>query len=91
MKVGAAMTWGVEPISSDMSVRHAAICMAGLDVGALLVGSTGAVKGILTGRDILLRVVVDGPDVSGVRVQRPASESLRQAGSVAQRSAAWPR
>jgi CBS domain-containing protein len=76
MKVGEVMTRGVEPISPDVSVRDAAICMAELDVGALLVGLTGAVEGILTDRDILLRVVVDGLDPSGVQVREVMSSSL---------------
>lgn len=76
MKVGELMTRGVEPISPDMSVQDAAVCMAELDVGALLVGSTGAVQGILTDRDILLRVVADGLDPAGVQVREVMSSTL---------------
>lgn len=76
MKVGQVMTRGVEPVSPDMSVQDAAVCMAELDVGALLVGTSGAVEGILTDRDILLRVVVDGLDPSSVKVREVMSSSL---------------
>ena len=76
MKVGDVMTRGVEPISPEATIQHAAICMAEQDVGALLVGSQEAVEGIITDRDILLRVVVEGRSPKRVRVRDAMSSTL---------------
>ena len=76
MKIADVMTRGIEPISPQATVQEAAICMAEHDVGALLVGSEGAVEGIVTDRDILLRVVVEGLDAARVQVRDVMSSTL---------------
>jgi CBS domain-containing protein len=69
MKVGDVMTTGVELVSPEATIQEAAVCMAELDVGAILVGADGKVEGVLTDRDVLLRVVVAGSDPKSVRVR----------------------
>lgn len=68
MKVTEVMTRGVDPIDPTATVQAAATQMAELDVGAVLVGTAEALQGILTDRDIILRVVVDGRNPAEVRV-----------------------
>jgi CBS domain-containing protein len=60
MKVAEVMSRGVEPVAPSATVQEAAMQMAENDVGAVLVGSAESIEGILTDRDIILRVVVDG-------------------------------
>jgi CBS domain-containing protein len=76
MKIVDVMSRGVEPISPQATVQQAAIRMAEQDVGALLVGSEAAVEGIVTDRDILLRVVVEGLDAARVQVRNVMSSTL---------------
>lgn len=75
MKVGDVMTRGVELVPPDATVQEAAVSMADLDVGAVLVGSEGAVEGVLTDRDIILRVVVEGLDSATIPVRDVMSSS----------------
>jgi CBS domain-containing protein len=75
MKVGDVMTPGVETVAPDATVQDAATLMAEHDVGALPVGGE-RLEGILTDRDIILRVVVDGRDPSQVRVRDVMSSML---------------
>ena len=76
MKVGDVMTHGVEFAPPDATVQEAATIMAEHDVGALPIGAADALEGILTDRDIILRVVVDGRDPSQVRVRDVMSSML---------------
>lgn len=69
------MTRGVELVRPDATIQEAAVTMADLDVGAVLVGSGGAVEGVLTDRDIILRVVVEGHHPASVRVREVMSSS----------------
>jgi CBS domain-containing protein len=69
MKVAEVMTRGVDAIDPSASVQEAATQMAELDVGAVLVGVDGMLEGVLTDRDIILRVVVDGKNPGEVAVR----------------------
>jgi len=60
MKVADVMTPAVDFVDPSATVQEAATRMAELDVGALLIGSEDAIEGILTDRDIIVRVVVEG-------------------------------
>jgi CBS domain-containing protein len=60
MKVADVMTRGIDFVDPSATVQAAATQMAELDVGAVLIGSEESVVGILTDRDILVRVVVEG-------------------------------
>jgi CBS domain-containing protein len=75
MKVAEAMTQGIDLLPADMTVQAAARQMAEADVGAVLVGSEGAVQGVLTDRDIIIRVVVQGRDATTVTVREVMSAS----------------
>jgi CBS domain-containing protein len=76
MKVSEAMTREVEFVPADATVREAATTMAEHDIGAVLVGSPERPEGILTDRDIILRVVVEGRDLADLRVRDAMSSTL---------------
>ena len=76
MRVAEVMTRGVDPIAPDASVQEAATKMAELDVGALLVGTDAALEGVITDRDIILRVVVEGRSPAEVPVREAMSASV---------------
>ena len=69
MKVAEVMTPAVDFVDTSANVQTAATRMAELDVGAVLVGSADAIEGILTDRDIIVRVVVEGLHPSEVAVR----------------------
>ena len=69
MKVAEVMTRGLDPIDPAATVQEAATQMAELDVGAVVVGTESQLLGILTDRDIILRVVVDGRSPAEVAVR----------------------
>lgn len=76
MKVREVMQKGIDPIAPDATVAEAALRMAELDRGAVLVGTKEALAGILTDRDIILRVVAIGSNPSGVSVADVMSSTL---------------
>jgi len=76
MKVSEVMTRGVEMVGPEQTVQEAATVMAEHDIGAVVVGSGEDIVGVLTDRDILIRVVVEGRDVRAVRVSDVMSSSL---------------
>ncbi|HEX7082179.1 MAG TPA: CBS domain-containing protein [Gammaproteobacteria bacterium] len=76
MRIADVMTRDVELVSPDATVQEAATKMAEYDVGAVLVGANGALEGILTDRDVLLRAVVDGRDTTRLRVREIMSSTL---------------
>lgn len=76
MRVAEVMTRGVEPVAPDATVQDAATQMAEFDVGAVLVGDENGLVGILTDRDIILRVVVDGKHPAEVAVKDAMSDNV---------------
>ncbi|MGA8117801.1 MAG: CBS domain-containing protein [Actinocatenispora sp.] len=63
------MTPGTECANFDDSVADAARKMARLSVGALpICGPDNRLKGMLTDRDIVIKVLAEGKDPSGTRV-----------------------
>jgi CBS domain-containing protein len=68
MRVADLMTREVEFIAPDAPVAAAAELMGELDVGALPVGGPAELRGIVTDRDLLYRVVARGLDAGQVRV-----------------------
>jgi CBS domain-containing protein len=60
MRVAEVMSRGVDPVAPSATVQEAATQMAEFDVGAVLVGDESGLLGVLTDRDIILRVVVEG-------------------------------
>ncbi|HRO59354.1 MAG TPA: CBS domain-containing protein [Burkholderiaceae bacterium] len=76
MKVADVMTRGLDLMSPDDTVQQAAVKMAEADIGAILVGTAEALAGILTDRDIILRLVIDGLSSAEVRVRDIMSSTL---------------
>ena len=58
------MTGNVKTASREMSLKDVAILMRDGDMGALPVVEDGKLVGILTDRDIVVRAVAEGKDVS---------------------------
>lgn len=76
MRVSELMTREVEFVSPDALVSEAAELMGELDVGALPVGGPAELRGIVTDRDLLYRVVARGCDASKVRVSEVLSSPV---------------
>jgi CBS domain-containing protein len=76
MKVSDLMAHHVEFIEPDASVQDAAALMGELDVSALPIGSAEDLKGIVTDRDILYRLVAEGRDPRRTRVAQIASNPV---------------
>ena len=60
MKVSDLMAKHVEFLEADATVQDAAALMGELDVSALPIGSADDLKGVITDRDILYRLVAEG-------------------------------
>ncbi|PWC27716.1 CBS domain-containing protein [Pseudoroseomonas aestuarii] len=82
------MSAEVEFIAPEATAQEAAELMGELDVGALPVGSAEDLRGVVTDRDLLYRVVAAGRDPAGLRVREVMSspaiacrpnDTLRQA------------
>ena len=64
------MTQGAECIGEGQSLRDAVVKLRDLDVGALpICGEDDRLKGMLTDRDIVVKVLAEGRDPSEVRVE----------------------
>ena|SRR5687767_7878390 len=66
----------VEFIDPDATVQDAASLMGELDVSALPIGSAEDLKGVITDRDILYRVVAEGKDPRRTQVQNVATKTI---------------
>jgi len=66
MKAKEAMHKGVEWVSPDTPVTTLAKKMLEQDIGAIPIGENDRLIGIVTDRDITLRAVANGKDVSGL-------------------------
>ncbi len=76
MQIADVMSRGVELVSPDATVQEAATKMAEGDIGAVLIGTDDEPAGILTDRDIILRVVVEGRDSTTLPVSEVMSSTL---------------
>ncbi len=68
MRVSDVMTRHVEFIGPEATAQDAAALMGELDVSALPVGSAADLKGVITDRDLLYRVVAEGRDPKRTQV-----------------------
>jgi CBS domain-containing protein len=68
VKVREVMTPDVEVVNPDDTLRTAAQVMADLDVEALPVSENNHLTGVITGRDIAMRVAAEGCDPKEVTV-----------------------
>jgi CBS domain-containing protein len=66
MKVKEIMHEGAECVAPDTPVELIAKKMLAEDIGAIPVGRGGEVIGMVTDRDITLRAVASGRDISGL-------------------------
>jgi CBS domain-containing protein len=69
MKIREVMTQGAETINPDALAREAAIKMKELDVGSLPVCDGEKLHGLVTDRDIVLRMVAEGHDPASTKVK----------------------
>ena len=76
MKVADLMAKHVEFIDPTATVQDAASMMGELDVGALPIGTAEDLKGVITDRDILYRVVAEGKDPRRVQVLQVATKTM---------------
>jgi CBS domain-containing protein len=76
MKVADVMSRGVDLVPPGATVQEAAIKMAEQDTGAVIVGTDGALEGVLTDRDIILRGVVEGRDIATLIVRDIMSSTV---------------
>ena len=74
--VADVMTQGAATVHPTDSVSEAARAMRKHDVGAIPVVDEGMLVGILTDRDIAVRVVADGKDPNMMRASQVASVNL---------------
>jgi signal-transduction protein with cAMP-binding, CBS, and nucleotidyltransferase domain len=70
------MSRGVDPVAPSATVQEAATQMAEFDVGAVFVGDESGLLGVLTDRDIILRVVVEGRHPEDTTVAEVMSRKL---------------
>jgi len=68
MKISEIMTKEPKYIGLDQSLQEAAQLLRDLDVGMIPVGDGVKLKGMLTDRDIAVRVVAEGLDPKTVRI-----------------------
>jgi len=76
MEVSELMLRDVTLVSAEDSVQTAAQAMADLDSRFILVGVEDSVVGVLTVRDILIRLVAAGLDPTATSVSEVMSPSL---------------
>ena len=76
MKVSDLMARHVEFIEPDATVQDAAALMGELDVSALPIGTAEDLKGVITDRDILYRVVAEGRDPRRTTVLQVATRNV---------------
>src|SRR4051812_33565898 len=62
------MTSGVDIIDAQSTVLEAAKKLATDDVGALPICDNGKLKGMITDRDIVVKVLAEGKDADGTKV-----------------------
>lgn len=63
-------------VSSGQTVSEAAKVMKKANIGAVIVGTMAAPEGILTERDILMRVVAEGLDPAATKVAKVMTQQL---------------
>jgi CBS domain-containing protein len=76
-KVADVMTPGAEIARPDQSVEEAAQLMAEVDTGALPVGENDRLVGMITDRDIALRVTAEGKDPKQTQVGEVMTSGVR--------------
>ena len=76
-RIRDVMTTNPETLPESTTVREAAETMRANDIGdVVIVDDNGAISGILTDRDIVVRVVAEGRDPRATRIGDIASREL---------------
>jgi CBS domain-containing protein len=95
MKVGDVMTPDIEVLNPDDSLRTAAQLMADLDLEALPVSENNRLTGMITGRDIAVRVVATSRGADEITVREAMSPDVlycfenEPIGDIAQKMNDW--
>jgi CBS domain-containing protein len=76
VKIRDVMTPDIEVVNPDDKLRTAARLMADLDFEVLPVGEDNKLVGMITGRDIAVRVVAEGRDPEAITVRQAMSADL---------------
>ena len=74
--INEIMTHDPRTVSADSTLTDAARFMRDDDIGAIVVEREGAIAGIVTDRDIVVRAVADGRDPGSTRVQDVATADV---------------
>jgi CBS domain-containing protein len=74
--IGSLMKTDMVTVSPDDSVAEAVRSMSQNQVGAVLVVEDGALRGILSERDVVTRVVAEGKDPAATKVQEVATAEV---------------
>ena len=69
MKIREVMHKGVEVMAADTPVAKLAEKMRDKDIGAIPIGSSSQIVGMVTDRDITIRAVANGKDMSKLTAQ----------------------
>jgi CBS domain-containing protein len=75
-QVKDAMTPNPQVIADDASVAQAAQAMRNLHTGSLLVGDAERLHGVVTDRDIVVRLVAEGDDPQSIEVSEIMTEKV---------------
>lgn len=75
-KIGDIMTRVVECVSPEASVRDVALKMKDRHIGAFPVCTDGSVVGMITDRDLALRVIAESRDPQGTRVSEVMTKDV---------------
>ncbi len=79
MQLSQIITRDVETIRPDTSAREAAQRMRSMDVGALPVCDGRRLLGMVTDRDLTLRILAEGRDPNATTVQEAMTPDVRYA------------
>lgn len=77
MKVSEVMTREVLTTGPDDTIEHAARLMKEIDAGVLPVGENDRLVGMLTDRDIAIRVAADGKDPRSTKVREAMTADIK--------------
>lgn len=75
-RIREVMTPSPETVSSDTLVTEAASRMREEDIGSLIVVEDGKLRGMITDRDIVVRVVAEGGGVSERLIEDACSDEV---------------
>jgi CBS domain-containing protein len=74
--INEVMTHDPRTVSAESTLTDAAVLMRDDDVGAIVVEREGAIAGVVTDRDIVVRAIAQGHDPATTQVGDVASESV---------------